>query len=164
MVLDVFAIYYRFTKIVSPPTVFKIFGPNLARLLKIYVPKKVWSEIVTFFTFGPSAALFWPNLSSFSSKRPKNGEKWAAKGPKLGNMIISDHTFFGRYILSNLAKFGPKIFCNKVYLLIFQKNLNSVDFRFWPNFFEKKCWIFFFRKMIIIMQILHFLARIQNLH
>ena len=40
---------------------------------------------------------------------PKNGEKWATKGPKLGNMIISDRTFFGRYILSNLAKFGPKI-------------------------------------------------------
>ena len=93
MVLDVLAIYYRFTKTVSPPTVFKIFGPNLARLLKIYVPKKVWSEIVTFFTFGPSAALFWADLSFFSSKRPKNGEKWAAKGPKLGNMKISDHTF-----------------------------------------------------------------------
>ena len=109
MVLDVFAIYYRFTKIVSPPTVFKIFGPNLARLLKIYLPKKVWSEIIIFPNFGPFAAHFSPFLGLFEEKDDKLGQKRAAEGPNVKNVTISYRTFFGTYILSNQAKFGPKI-------------------------------------------------------
>ena len=109
MVLDVLAIYSRFTKIVSPPTVFKIFGPNLARLLKIYLPKKVRSEIIIFPNFGPFAAHFSPFLGLFEEKNDKSAQKRAAEGPNVKNVTISDHTFFGTYILSNLAKFGPKI-------------------------------------------------------
>ena len=102
MVLDVLAIYSRFTKIVSPPTVFKIFGPNLARLLKIYLPKKVRSEIIIFPNFGPFVAHFSPFLGIFEEKNDKSGQKRAVEGPNVKNVTISDRTFF-------CTKFGPKI-------------------------------------------------------
>ena len=109
MVLDVLANNSRFTKIISPPTVFKIFCPNLARLLKIYLPKKVRSEIIIFPNFGPFAAHFLPLLGHFEEKKDKSGQKRAAEGPNVKNVTTSDCTFFGTYILSNLAKFGQKI-------------------------------------------------------
>ena len=81
----------------------------MARLLKIYLPKKVRSEIIIFPNFGPFVAHFLPFLGIFEEKNDKSGQKRAVEGTNVKNVTISDRTFFGTYILSNLAKFRPKI-------------------------------------------------------